>query len=128
MKIKLLSIPVADQDKALKFYTGVLGFVKKQEFPAGDYKWITVVSPDEPDGIELSLEPNVTPFVKTFQETLYKQGIPYTAFNVDDVGKEFDRLSELGVIFRKKPIVEYGQTVAIFDDTCGNFIQIEHGE
>ena len=102
MKIKLTSVIVDNQDKALKFYTEVLGFVTKTEFPVGEFKWITVILPEEPDGTELSLEPNENPAAKTFQEALYKQGIPLTTFVVDDIQKDFQRMKELGVLFTKE--------------------------
>ncbi len=124
MKIKLTSLIVDNQDKALTFYTEILGFVKKTEMPAGEFKWLTVVSPDAPDDIELVLEPNNNPAAKTFQEALYKQGIPLTAFNVDDIQKEYNRLTALGVNFRGAPAKAGPATAAIFDDTCGNWIMI----
>ena len=124
MKIKLNSVYVADQDKALKFYTEVLGFVKKNEIPFGEYKWLTVVSPDEPDGTELVLEPSGNSAVKTFQEEIFKQGIPLTAFEVDDIQKEYERLKNLGVVFNMEPTKMGPVTLAKFDDTCGNLIQI----
>ncbi|MFA5803743.1 MAG: VOC family protein [Melioribacteraceae bacterium] len=124
MKIKLNSIYVDDQDKALKFYTEVLGFVKKNEIPFGDYKWLTVVSPDEQDGTELVLEPNANPATKTFQEEIFKQGIPLTAFVIDDIQFEYERLKKLGVVFLMEPTNMGPVTLAKFDDTCGNLIQI----
>lgn len=125
MKITLTSVLVDDQDKALKFYTEVLGFIKKNDFPVGEFKWITVVSPEGPADIESALEPNENPAAKTYQKALYEQGIPFTAFFVEDVQKEYERLTKLGVIFSKHPTkVEWG-TFAIFDDTCGNLIQIQ---
>ena len=124
MKIKLSSVIFDDQEKALKFYTEVLGFVKKTELPAGEYKWLTVVSPDGPDDLELGLEPNVNPAAKTFQEALFTQGIPATSFPSDDVQKEYERLKALGVRFTMEPTTtEYG-TLAMFDDTCGNLISM----
>ena len=124
MKIKLTSVLVDDQDKALKFYTGVLGFVKKTDVPAGDFKWLTVVSPEEPDGVELVLEPDVNPAAQEFKKALFKQGIPCTAFAVDDVQKEYERLKKLGVVFKSEP-TEVGPTViAVFEDSCGNLLQI----
>ena len=124
MKIKLTSVMVDDQDKALKFYTEVLGFVKKTEIPVGNFKWLTVVSPDEPDGTELVLEPNQNPAAKTFQQAIYKQGIPLTAFQVEDIQKECERLKKLGVVFKTEPTKMGPVTIAVFDDTCGNLIQI----
>ncbi len=125
MKIKLSSIPVADQDKALKFYTQVLGFVKKTEFPVGDARWLTVVSPEEPHGVELVLEPNAEyPAMKALKEALVRDSIPFTAFEVDDVHQEYDRLKKLGVVFTQPPTQAGPVTQAVFDDTCGNLIQI----
>ena len=124
MKIKLTSVFVDDQDKALKFYTEVLGFVKKADMPVGEFKWLTVVSPDEPDGTELLLEPDDNPASKAFKEAIFKQGIPATAFVVEDVEKEYERMSRLGVVFSMKPTKAGPVTVAVFDDTCGNRIQI----
>ena len=117
-------MPLLPQDKALKFYTEVLGFVKKTEFPVGEFKWITVILPEEPDGTELSLEPNENPAAKTFQEALFKQGIPLTAFVVDDIQKDFERMKELGVVFTKEPTKTEWGIEAIFQDTCGNLIQL----
>lgn len=124
MQIKLTSVFVDDQDKALKFYTEVLGFVKSKEVPLGQFKWLTVVSPEGPDDVELLLEPNDNPAAKTFQEAIYKQGIPLTAFAVQDTEKEFLRLKELGVVFTMEPTSTGPTTIAVFDDTCGNLIQI----
>jgi predicted enzyme related to lactoylglutathione lyase len=124
MKIKLNSVLVDDQDKALKFYTQVLGFVKKREIPVGEFKWLTVVSPDEPDGTELALEPNENPAAKTFQKAIFDQGIPLTAFAVEDIQKEYERMGKLGVAFSTKPTKTPGPTIAVFNDTCGNLIQI----
>lgn len=124
MKIKLSSVLVGDQDQALKFYTEVLGFVKKTELPAGEFRWLTVVSPDGPDDLELVLEPNANPAAKTFQEALYEQGIPATSFESADVQKECERLKAKGVRFKMEPTkTEYG-TIAMFDDTCGNWINM----
>lgn len=124
MRIDLTSLMVDDQDKAERFYTEMLGFVKKVDFPAGDYRWITFVSPEVPDGVQLSLEPNVNPAAKTFQQALHDQGIPATSFTVDDVQAEYDRLTGLGVTFTLPPSVQDWGSHAIFDDTCGNLIQI----
>jgi len=124
MKIKLTSVLVDDQEKALKFYTEVLGFIKKTEIPMGKHKWLTVVSKEEQDGVELVLEPISFEPAKVFQEELFKAGIPWTAFNVDYVDKEYERLINLGVTFSMKP-TEMGPTkLAVFSDTCGNNIQI----
>jgi catechol 2,3-dioxygenase-like lactoylglutathione lyase family enzyme len=124
MKIKLTSIMVEDQDKALKFYTEVLGFVKKTEIPLGKFRWLTVVSPEGPGDIELVLEPNENPASKTYQKALREQGIPLTAFAVDDIQKEYERMKKLGVVFRSEPTKMGEVTIAVFDDTCGNLIQI----
>ena len=124
MKIHLSSVFVDDQDKALRFYTEVLGFVKKHDVPMGTDRWLTVVSPEDPDGTELLLEPAGHPAVKPYREALVKDGIPVTAFAVDDVHAEFNRLHGLGVRFTQEPL-EMGQvTTAVLDDTCGNLIQI----
>ncbi len=124
MKIKLTSVLVDDQDKALKFYTEVLGFIKKTEIPLGKHKWLTVVSKEEQDGVELVLEPISFEPAKVFQEELFNAGIPLTAFNVDNLDKEYERLVNLDVTFSMKP-TEMGATkLAVFNDTCGNNIQI----
>jgi glyoxylase I family protein len=124
MRIKLTSIIVDDQRKALRFYTDVLGFVKKHEIPVGEYSWLTVVSPEGPDDLELSLEPNANPAAKTFQEALFEQGIPLTAFEVSDINAEFERLTARGVMFTKEPTDAGPVIIAVFSDTCGNLIQI----
>ncbi len=124
MKIKLTSVFVDDQDKALKFYTGILGLVKKQDFPVGQFKWLTVVSPEEPNGTELLLEPSENPATKTFKKAVFEQGIPVAAFAVDDIQKEYTRLKKLGVGFTMEPTNMGMTTMAVFDDTCGNLIQI----
>ncbi|MEU7820226.1 VOC family protein [Catellatospora sp. NPDC049111] len=126
MRINVMSIMVDDQDKALAFYTDVLGFVKKTEFPAGEYRWLTVVSPEDPDGVELSLEPDQHPAAKPFKEALVDDGIPYTSFAVPDVNAEYERLTKLGVVFTQPPLEMGVVTTAVFDDTCGNLIQIAH--
>ena len=124
MKIVVTSIFVDDQDKALTFYTETLGFVKKHDEPAGEFRWITLVSPEEQNGTELLLEPNNNPVAKEYQEKLFAQDIPATMFGVTDIEKEYKRLSERGVRFTTKP-TEMGEvTLAVFDDTCGNYIQI----
>ncbi|MGG0757213.1 VOC family protein [Brevibacillus laterosporus] len=127
MKIKLTSIFVNDQDKALTFYTEVLGFVKKRELPAGDFKWLTVVSPEGPDDIELLLEPLGHPAAKTFQKEMFEAGIPVTAFAVEDIHKEYERMIGLGVVFKTKPIDMNETSIAVFNDTCGNLIQLFQG-
>jgi catechol 2,3-dioxygenase-like lactoylglutathione lyase family enzyme len=125
MRIKLTSILVDDQDKALKFYTDVFGFMKKHDIPVGGpYRWITVVSPEGPDDLELSLEPNANPVGRTFQEGLFKQGIPATAFEVSDITQEYQRLKALGVVFTQEPNRQGPVTIAICADTCGNLIQL----
>ncbi len=124
MKIKLSSVFVDDQDKALKFYTEVLGFVKKTDIPVGQFKWLTVVSPEDPDGTELLLEPSDNPATKTFKKAIFEQGIPLTAFAVEDIQKEYERLNRLGVRFTMEPTKTGPTTIAVFDDTCGNFIQL----
>lgn len=124
MKIKLTSVFVDDQDKALKFYTEVLGFVKKRDMPTGKFRWLTVVSPEEPDGAELLLEPSDNPATKTFKKAIFEQGIPSTAFAVEDIQKEYERMKKLGVVFSMKPTKTGEATVAVFDDTCGNLIQL----
>ena len=124
MRIKLTSLMVDDQDQALTFYTEVLGFRKKHEFPAGDYKWLTVVSPEGPQDIELSLEPNANPAAKIFQKAMFDQKIPLAAFEVSDIEKEYVRLAALGVVFTTKPTRTGPVMLAIFSDTCGNLIQL----
>jgi predicted enzyme related to lactoylglutathione lyase len=124
MKIKVTSIMVDNQDKALKFYTEVLGFVKKRDIPLGKARWLTVVSKEEQDGVELLLEPMSFPPSKTYQQELFKAGIPFTAFNVEDVEKEYQRLVGLGVSFSMEPTQMGATKLAVFNDTCGNNIQI----
>ena len=124
MRIKLTSIMVDDQDKALKFYTEVFGFVKKTEIPVGPYKWLTVISPEGPDDIELSLEPNANPAGRTFQEAIFTQGIPIAAFEVSDIQAEYTRLKSLGVVFTQPPTAAGPVTMAVCSDTCGNLIQL----
>ena len=124
MKIKLTSILVDDQDKALRFYTTVLGFVKKLDFPVGEFKWLTVVSPEELGGTQLVLEPNANPAALTFQKALFEQGIPLAAFEVEDVQEEYERLKAQGVVFSIEPTKTAQAIIAIFEDTCGNLIQI----
>ena len=124
MRIKLTSIMVDDQDKALQFYTGVLGFRKHHEIPVGQYRWLTVTSPEGPNDIELSLEPNANPAAKQFQEAMFAQGIPLAAFEVGDLAAEFERMKGLGVAFKSAPTSMGPVTIAIFADTCGNLIQL----
>lgn len=124
MRIYVTSVLVDDQAKALKFYTEVLGFEKKQDIPLGEASWLTVVPPDQPTGTELLLEPDGHPAAKPFKKALVEDGIPYTSFAVDDVRAEFDRLRSRGVRFTQEPTEMGGVTTAVFDDTCGNLIQI----
>jgi predicted enzyme related to lactoylglutathione lyase len=124
MKIGIASVMVDDQDKALKFYTEVLGFIKKTEVPMGEHKWLTVVSPEARDGVELLLEPMGFAPARVFQKALFEAGIPWTSFQVEDVQKEYERLEKSGVKFSMKPTKMGPATVAVFDDTCGNNIQI----
>ena len=126
MRITVTSISIGDYDKALKFYTEVLGFVQKRDIPlGGGARWITVVSPEEPNGTELLLEPNADyPAMKALKESLVKDGVPFTMFQVDDIQKEYDRLKKLGVVFTMEPTNMGTTTAAILEDTCGNLIQI----
>jgi predicted enzyme related to lactoylglutathione lyase len=124
MRIKLVSIFVDDQDKALKFYTEVLGFRKKQDMPAGPARWITVVSAEGPDDLELVLEPNGHPAAKAYQSALLKDCIPCTAFESTALHDEVQRLKQKGVVFTMEPTVAGEVTIAIFSDTCGNLIQL----
>jgi predicted enzyme related to lactoylglutathione lyase len=125
MKIKLSSIPVDNQDKALKFYTEVLGFVKKYDIPMGpEYRWITVVSAEDTNGTELVLEPMAFPPSVVYQKALFEAGIPATAFHVTDIQAEYERLKNLNVIFKNEPQNLGMVTVAMFNDTCGNYIQL----
>ncbi|KAA3609157.1 MAG: VOC family protein [Planctomycetota bacterium] len=125
MKIRLESVFISDLDKALAFYTGVLGFVKNKDIPMGDTRFVTVVSPEEPDAAELMLEPNGEhPPTKAFKKALYEEGIPLTAFLVDDIQEEYKRLTGLGVKFRSAPERFGNETLAVLDDTCGNWIML----
>jgi predicted enzyme related to lactoylglutathione lyase len=124
MRIKLISIFVDDQEKGLRFYTDVLGFKKKHDIPMGGPRWITVVSPEGPDDLELVLEPNGHPAASAYQSALTKDGIPVTAFESVDIHSEVQRLKERGVVFTMQPTVAGTVTMAIFSDTCGNLIQI----
>jgi predicted enzyme related to lactoylglutathione lyase len=124
MKIKLTSVYVDDQEKALEFYTEVLGFELKQDLAMGEFRWLTLVSPDDPDGVELVLEPNQNPATQAFQQALYRQKIPFTAFHVSDLTDEYERLMEQGVRFTMEPTDMGMVSLAIFDDTCGNLIQL----
>jgi catechol 2,3-dioxygenase-like lactoylglutathione lyase family enzyme len=124
MQFHHFSVMVDDQDKALRFYTEVLGFVKKTEIPLGQFKWLTVVQADAPDGIELLLEPNAHPAAQTFQKAMFADGIPLASFVVADIQKEYERLQGTGVAFSQKPTKMGPVTIAVFDDTCGNRIQL----
>lgn len=124
MRIYVTSVLVDDQDKALEFYTEVLGFVKKTEVPLGEARWLTVVSAEDAEGTELLLEPEGHPAVEPFKRALVEDGIPFTSFAVDDVHREYDRLRSAGVRFTQEPLEMGGVTSAVFDDTCGNLIQI----
>jgi catechol 2,3-dioxygenase-like lactoylglutathione lyase family enzyme len=124
MRIGHVSVLVDDQDKALTFYTSVLGFVKKTEIPLGEFRWLTVTAPEDPDGVELVLEPDQHPAAATFKRALVADGIPFTVFSVKDVPAEYERLKGLGVTFTQEPLSMGGMTTAVFDDTCGNLIQI----
>ena len=124
MKIKLTSVMVDDQAKALAFYTSILGFVKKTEIPMGEHKWLTVVSAEEQDGVELLLEPLGFVPAQTYQKALFEAGIPLTMFNVNDVDKEYERLMKLGVTFSMPPTQMGPAKLAVLNDTCGNHIQI----
>jgi len=124
MRIRVTSVPVFDQDKALKFYTEVLGFVKKTEVPLGEHKWLTVVSKEEPDGVELLLEPMGFAPAKLYQKQLKDAGIPWMLFHVDNIQGEYERLEKAGVAFTMKPTQMGAVTIAVFDDTCGNNIQL----
>jgi len=124
MKVRLLSVMVKNQDQALDFYTNVLGFIKKTEIPMGEMKWLTVVPPEEPDGPEIVLEPLGFAPAAVFQQSLFDAGIPAVAFLVTDVQKEYERLGERGVNFSMKPTAMGAVTLAVFDDTCGNRIQL----
>jgi catechol 2,3-dioxygenase-like lactoylglutathione lyase family enzyme len=124
MRINLASVLVDDQDKALRFYTQILGFEKKVEVPLGEHRWLTVVSPEERDGTQLLLEPDAHPAAKPFKDTLMNDGIPFTSFAVDDVQAEFERLRNLGVTFTQEPADLGTVTIAVLDDTCGNLMQL----
>lgn len=124
MKIVITSVLVDDQEKALRFYTEVLGFTKKADIPMGQFRWLTVVSPDDVGGVELLLEPDQHPAAGPFKQALVEDGIPFTSFGVEDIQAEFDRLTSLGVQFTQPPVAMGPVTTAVFDDTCGNLIQI----
>lgn len=124
MKIIVTSVPVDDQEEALRFYTEILGFVKKHDIPLGEHRWLTVTSSDDKNGVELVLEPNEHPAIKPLQNALVGDGIPFTMFGVDDVEAEHMRLTGLGVVFTQPPTKHGNVTTAVFSDTCGNLIQI----
>jgi catechol 2,3-dioxygenase-like lactoylglutathione lyase family enzyme len=124
VRINVTSVLVDDQEKALRFYTDVLGFVKKTEVPVGDALWLTLVSPDDPDGTELLLEPDGHPAAGPFKRALVDDGIPFTSFAVDDATAEYERLREKGVRFTQEPVEMDSVITAVLDDTCGNLIQI----
>ena len=124
MRIIVTSVLVDDQRKALRFYTEVLGFQLKADVPLGEYSWLTVVSPEDPDGTELLLEPDQHPAARPFKAALVADGIPVTSFGVADVHAEYERLSALGVRFTREPTDAGAVTIAVLDDTCGNLIQI----
>ena len=124
MRIILTSVFVSDQNEALRFYTETLGFVKKHDVPVGTFKWLTVVSPDDPDGTELLLEPNDNPVAQAFQKGISEQGIPAASFGVTDIHAEYERLKSRGVAFTMGPTELANVTIAVFDDTCGNLIQM----
>ncbi|TDD84959.1 VOC family protein [Saccharopolyspora karakumensis] len=126
MRINLHSMMVDDQDKALRFYTEMLGFEVKHDIPMGEFRWITLVSPEEPHGTELVLEPDQHPAAKPFKQALVADGIPFTSFAVEDVQAEYDRLTAQGVRFTQQPTDMGPVTTAVLDDTCGNLIQIAH--
>jgi predicted enzyme related to lactoylglutathione lyase len=124
MKIKVASLYVDDQDKALRFYTGVLGFVKKADVTQGPFRWLTVASPEEPDGAELELALNDDPAAQAYQRAMFEQGRPAAMFYVDDVEREYERMKALGADFTVPPSKVTGSTIAVLKDTCGNLIQI----
>jgi catechol 2,3-dioxygenase-like lactoylglutathione lyase family enzyme len=124
MKIVVTSVLVDDQEKALHFYTDILGFVKKTDVPMGQFRWLTVVSPDDANDVELLLEPDQHPAVRPFKRALVEDGIPFTSFGVEDVQAEYDRLQKAGVHFTQPPVAMGPVTTAVLDDTCGNLIQI----
>jgi len=124
MRIRLTNVFVSDQDRALRFYTEVLGFRKKSDITAGKFRWLTIVSPEEPDGTQLQLGPNDNPAAKTFQEAMFKQGIYAANFIVQDLQKERERIRKLGARFTMEPTKTPGSKIAVLDDTCGNLIQL----
>ena len=124
MKIKVTSVYVDDQNKALRFYTEILGFVKKADFSQGPYRWLTVASPEEPDGTELQLALNINPAAKTYQQALFQQSQPAAMFFTDDVKADYERIKARGAEFTMPPTAVTGSTIAMLKDTCGNVIQL----
>ncbi len=124
MKIALTSVMVEDQDRALAFYAGKLGLVKKHDIPMGQFRWLTVVSPEAPDGVELVLEPNVHPAAQAFQQAMFADGLPLATFAVSDIGAECARLRAAGVVIRREPTRMGPVTIAVLEDTCGNLVQL----
>lgn len=124
MKIIVTSVPVEDQAKALRFYTETLGFEVKHDIPLGEHRWLTVTAPGEPNGVELLLEPGEHPAIEPFKSALVRDGIPFTMFGVDDIEAEHKRLTDLGVSFTQPPTKHGNVSTAVFDDTCGNLIQM----
>jgi predicted enzyme related to lactoylglutathione lyase len=124
MQIKFVSVTVDDQEKALEFYTKVLGFTKMADIPMGEYRWLTVVSPDGIEGVELVLEPLAFPPAKVYQKALFDAGIPTTAFTTKDIKTEYEKLQKLGVKFHGEPISQGPITMTTFEDTCGNLIHL----
>ena len=124
MRINLTSVMVDDQSRALKFYTEVLGFVTKVDIPMGEFRWLTVVSPDEQEGTQLLLEPLGLPAARVYQKALFDDGIPLTSLGVDDIHAEYERMSALGAVFRTTPTAMGPVTIALVEDTCGNLIQL----
>lgn len=127
IRVKLTSVFVDDQAKALEFYTKVLGLEKKSDFPAGEFRWLTVVSPEDRDGVELVLEPNDNPAARSFQQAIFEAGMPAAVFEVDDIHKQYQRISGLGGAFRTEPTPMGPVTTALLDDTCGNLVQLVQG-
>ena len=123
-KLYAVRVFVRDWERAIAFYTETLGFVKKEDLPMGEFRWLTVVAPGREDEVELALEPNVHPAVGPYQAALHRDGIPANAFEVDDIQREYDRLTAAGVVFRSAPAAMGPVTAAVLDDTCGNLIQL----
>ena len=127
IRIKLTSVFVDDQAKALEFYTKVLGMEKKADLPAGEFRWLTVVSPEDPDGVELVLEPDDNPAARSYQEAIFQAGMPAAVFQVDDIHKQHERITALGGVFTSEPAPMGPVTTALLDDTCGNLVQLVEG-